>query len=77
MGVILLIPKKIHYCWFGHNEKPEIIKDCIRSWEKYCPDYEIIEWNESNFDVSMNPYVKEAYLFQMLNYSYQNQIHQS
>ncbi len=55
------IPKIIHYCWFGKNPKPEIVKKCIESWKKYCPDYEIIEWNEDNFDVNINSYVKEAY----------------
>lgn len=44
------IPKKIHYCWFGSAEKPDSVKKCIASWEKYLPDYEIIEWNESNTD---------------------------
>lgn len=56
-----MIPKIIHYCWFGHNEKPEIINKCIESWQKYCPDYQIIEWNESNFDINSNQYMKEAY----------------
>lgn len=56
-----MIPKVIHYCWFGGNEKSEIIKQCIASWKKYCPDYEIIEWNESNFDINCCQYVKEAY----------------
>lgn len=56
-----MIPKKIHYCWFGGKELPELAKKCIESWKKYCPDYEIIEWNESNFDLNMNDYVKEAY----------------
>ena len=56
-----MIPKTIHYCWFGGKEKPKLAKKCIASWKKYCPDYEIIEWNETNFDVSSNVYVKEAY----------------
>lgn len=56
-----MIPKVIHYCWFGKNEKPELIKKCIESWKEYCPDYEIIEWNESNFDVNCIPYVQDAY----------------
>lgn len=56
-----MIPKKIHYCWFGKNEKSELIKNCIESWKKYCSDCEIIEWNESNFDVNQNIYTKEAY----------------
>ncbi len=55
------IPKIIHYCWFGHNEKPELILKCIESWKKYCPDYEIIEWNEDNFDVNFCSYSKKAY----------------
>lgn len=55
------IPKIIHYCWFGGNPLPEDAKKYIESWKKYCPDYEIIEWNEENFDVNCNDYVKEAY----------------
>ena len=57
-----MIPKKIHYCWFGGNEKPKLFEKCYKSWRKYCPGYEIIEWNESNFDLSACPlYVKQAY----------------
>lgn len=56
-----MIPKKIHYCWFGQNPLPELAQKCIASWKKFCPDYEIIEWNESNFDVNCCDYVKEAY----------------
>ena len=56
-----MIPKKIHYCWFGRNPKPKQAVKCISSWEKYCPDYEIIEWNEDNFDIGMNNYTKAAY----------------
>ena len=51
-----MIPKKIHYCWFGRKELPEKAKKCIASWKKYCPDFEIIEWNEDNFDVYQNAY---------------------
>lgn len=56
-----MIPKKIHYCWFGKGEKPQLAKKCIASWKKYCPDYEIIEWNEMNFDVFMNGYTSMCY----------------
>lgn len=56
-----MIPKKIHYCWFGGNPKSKLIKKCIKSWKKHCPDYEIIEWNENNFDVNCCDYVKEAF----------------
>ena len=56
-----MIPKKIHYCWFGRGEKPALAKKCIASWKKYCPDYEIIEWNEDNFDVGLNDYTKMCY----------------
>lgn len=56
-----MIPKIIHYCWFGGNKKPKLAQKCIKSWKKYCPDYEIIEWNEDNFDLNYNAYVKEAY----------------
>ena len=55
------IPKKIHYCWFGRNPLPESAKKCIESWKKYCPEYEIIEWNEDNFDLTENRYAREAY----------------
>lgn len=55
------IPKRIHYCWFGGKPKPELAEKCIKSWKKYCPDYEIIEWNETNFDLSATPeYVQQA-----------------
>lgn len=56
-----MIPKVIHYCWFGKNPKSDLINRCIESWRKYCPEYQIIEWNESNFDVTCNAYVKAAY----------------
>lgn len=56
-----MIPKKIHYCWFGGKEKPKLAKKCIESWKKYCSDYEIIEWNESNFDVYQNAYTTVLY----------------
>ena len=56
------IPKIIHYCWFGGKPKPELAEKCIRSWKKYCPDFEILEWNEHNFDVTTAPrYVQQAY----------------
>ena len=55
------IPKTIHYCWFGGNPLPELAQKCIASWKEYCPDYEIIEWNESNFDFSDCTYAREAY----------------
>ena len=56
-----MIPKIIHYCWVGGAEKPQSVLYCIESWKKYCPDYQIIEWNESNYDFSKNEYMKEAY----------------
>lgn len=56
-----MIPKIIHYCWFGRGEMPELAIKCIESWKKFCPDYEIMVWNEENFDISSNRYVKEAY----------------
>lgn len=51
-----MIPKKIHYCWFGRGEKSKLMERCIASWKRFCPDYEIIEWNEDNFDVTQYPY---------------------
>ena len=56
-----MIPKIIHYCWFGGNPLPVSAKKCIASWRKFLPDYEIKEWNESNFDVNSIPYTAEAY----------------
>ena len=56
-----MIPKIIHYCWFGRNPLPELARKCIASWRKYLPDYEIKEWNEDNFDVNIIPYTAEAY----------------
>ena len=55
------IPKVIHYIWFGNNDLPEEAVACIESWKKFCPDYEIKRWGESNFDLSSNNYVKQAY----------------
>lgn len=57
----IMIQKKIHYCWFGRNPLPPLAVRCIESWRRYCPDYEIKEWNEDNFDLNYNDYVKEAY----------------
>jgi len=56
-----MIPKKIHYCWFGGKQKPQSVLNYIESWKKYCPNFEIREWNENNFDISQNSYCKEAY----------------
>ena len=56
-----MIPKKIHYCWFGRNPLPDSARKCIASWKKYFPDYEVIEWNEDNYDVTALPYIREAY----------------
>ena len=56
-----LIPKKTHYFWFGGNPKSELVLRCIDSWKKYAPDFEIIEWNETNCDMHVNAYVEEAY----------------
>ena len=57
-----MIPKTIHYCWFGKNPKPDLALKCIKSWKSKCPDYKIIEWNEDNFNISECPlYVRQAY----------------
>ena len=56
-----MIPKIIHYCWFGGKPLPKIAEKCIASWKKYLPDYEIKRWDESNFDVNAIPYTREAY----------------
>ena len=56
-----MIPKKIHYCWFGGNSLSSEVRECIASWRQFCPDYEIIEWNEKNFDVDCIRYTADAY----------------
>ena len=60
-GEKIVIPKIIHYCWFGGKPIPEKDQRCIASWKKQCPDYEIRKWDETNYDVSKNQYMKEAY----------------
>lgn len=56
-----MIPKVIHYCWFGRGKMPELALNCIESWKKHLPEYKIKEWNEDNFDLDLYPYVREAY----------------
>ena len=56
-----MIPKKIHYCWFGGNKKSKLVMKCITSWKKFFPDYEIVEWNEGNTDLHENKYIERAY----------------
>lgn len=57
-----MIPKVIHYCWFGKSKMPELVKKCVESWKKKCPDYEIVQWNEDNYSINNSiDYVKEAY----------------
>ena len=57
-----MIPKIIHYCWFGEKPLTNDVKRYIKTWKEKCPDYQIMQWNESNFDVKINQYVKEAYM---------------
>lgn len=56
-----MIPKTIHYCWFGRGEKPKLAQKCIASWRQKCPDYQITEWNEDNYDVNSTPYTRYCY----------------
>lgn len=56
-----MIPKKIHYCWFGGKELPASARKCVASWRRFFPDYEIVEWNEDNFDVNAIAYTSQAY----------------
>jgi mannosyltransferase OCH1-like enzyme len=56
-----MIPKIIHYVWVGGNLLPPLAEKCIESWKKYCPDYKIIKWDETNFDITSNQYCKEAH----------------
>ena len=61
LSALIMIPKTIHYCWFGRGEMPHEAKDCIASWHRFMPDWEYKLWNEDNFDVEALPYTKEAY----------------
>ncbi len=63
-----MVPKIIHYCWFGRKEMPEQAQKCVASWHEFMPDYEYRLWNEDNFDVNSVPYTKEAY--QMQKYAF-------
>ena len=63
-----MVPKIIHYCWFGRKEMPELAQKCVASWHEFMPDYEYRLWNEDNFDVNSVPYTKEAY--QMQKYAF-------
>ena len=54
-----MIPKIIHYCWFGKSPKPNHVLECIKTWKKYLPDYQIIEWNKNNFNIDQHPYVQQ------------------
>lgn len=57
-----MIPKVIHYCWFGGTPLPPLAKKCIDSWKRYCPNYEIVEWNEGNYDIEGScEFVRKAY----------------
>jgi mannosyltransferase OCH1-like enzyme len=56
-----LIPRNLHYCWFGPNPQPDLVKSCIESWDKFLPDYNKVLWNEDTFDIDSNKFVKEAY----------------
>lgn len=56
-----MIPKTIHYCWFGGKPEPADVKKCIASWKKYAPDYALRRWDETNFDVTAHPFTKAAY----------------
>ena len=55
------LPRTIHYCWFGGDEKNELTRRCIESWKRFAPDCEIVEWNEQSFDYSHNAYARQAY----------------
>lgn len=55
------IPKTIHFFWFGRGDKPESVKKCIESWKRFCPDFEIKEWNEDNYDIHCHSYMEKAY----------------
>lgn len=56
-----MIPKIIHYCWFGKGKKSSLIEKCIESWKTHCPDYMIKEWNEDTFNIESHPFTKKMY----------------
>lgn len=56
-----MIPKVIHYCWFGGKPLDELSERCIASWKKFCPDYKLVRWDETNYDVTKNEYMRRAY----------------
>lgn len=56
-----MIPKRIHYCWFGRGEMPKLMQKCLKSWKKFCPDWEIVCWDENSFDVNSTLWTKQAY----------------
>lgn len=58
--IACMIPKTIHYCWFGHKPYPKLMEQCIASWRKHCPDYEIKEWNEENAPLQLYPFAQDA-----------------
>lgn len=60
-GAFAKIPKRIHYCWFGSGKMPEMFRKNIETWRRHCQDYEILRWDEGNYDVSKNRYMKQAY----------------
>lgn len=68
MNKSMVIPKKIHYTWFGDDPMPDLYKKCIDTWKIFCPEYEIIEWNMKNYDISKHPYMRDA--FRCKKYSY-------
>lgn len=62
------IPKIIHYCWFSGKPMPQTLRECVETWKEYCPDYEFICWNESNYDLEKYRYTKEAYELEKWGY---------
>ena len=56
-----MIPKIIHYCWFGRGQMPALAEKCLASWSKYLPEYKVMVWNEDTFDIDAHPYTREAY----------------
>lgn len=67
-----MIPKIIHYCWFGGKDKPDTVKNCIKTWKRFMPDYKYKEWNENNFDINYNEYTKRS--FEEKKYAYTSDV---
>ena len=63
-----VIPRKLHYMWLGGKAIPDNLQKCMDSWKRFCPDYEIVRWDETNYDIDKHPYMKQAYEHRMFGF---------